>query len=138
MKKHLTKLSSLQVALLISGIVSLIFIAISSIGFVFNQPGWMIGIAIGGVVSLVSIFLTEVASVSTLRDSKSGIYLLSYFCRMILFVGCFAMLVIFQYRLELPVFKNSPWGMVIGFFPSVFITVVVQLKYKGGNDGQVH
>lgn len=138
MKRHLTKLSELQATLLVSGIISLVLIGVSAIGFAFNQPGWMIGVAIGGLASLVSIYLTFVSSNKTLKESKAGFYLLAYFTRMILFVGLFAMLVVFQYVLEIPVFKNSAWGMFIAFFPSVLVTVIVQLMYKGGNDGQVH
>lgn len=137
MKRHLTKLSELQATLLLSGIVSMVLLAISAIGFIYNQPGWMIGVAIGSLASLVSIYLTQVASVKTLKDSKAGIYLLAYFGRMILFVGFFAMLVIMQFKLNIDVFKNSCWGMIIAYFPSVIITIVVQLNTKGENDGQV-
>lgn len=137
MNKHLTKLSALQATLLISGIISLIFLAISAVGFIFNQPGWMIGIAFGGLVSLAYIFLTDVSSEATLKDSKPAVFLLAYFGKMILFVGFFAMLVIFDYKLHFAVFKNSFWGMLIGFFPTILITIAVQLKHKGGNDGEV-
>lgn len=138
MKRHLTKLSELQATLLLSGIISVILLALSTIGLFFKQPGWMIGVAFGGFASLVSVFLTQVSSTATLRDSKTGIYLLSYFGRMILFVGLFAMLVIFQYKLHIEVFTYSCWGFIIAFFPSVFVTIITQLKFKGGNDGQVH
>ena len=135
MKRHLTKLSDLQASLLLSGIISVIYLALSTIGLIFKQPGWMIGIAIGGIVSLVYILLVDVASTATLKDSKAGIYLLSYFARMILFVGFFTMLVVFQYTCHFDVFKNSFWGMLIGFLPTTFITISVQLKNKGNNNG---
>lgn len=128
MKRHLTKLSDLQASLLLSGIVTVIAIAISSIGFVYNQPGWMIGIAIGGIVSLLNIFLTNISSSATLKESKAGIYLLSYFARMILFIAPFTMLVVFQHTCHFEVFTNSYWGMLIGFVPTTFITIAVQLK----------
>lgn len=137
MKRHLTMLSELQATLLVSGIVSTCLLAISAIGFFFNQPGWMIGVAIGGLASLFSIYLTHIAARKTLKESKSGIYLLAYFTRMILFVGLFAMLVVFHFILEIPAFINSPWGMFISFLPSSLVTIVVQLKHKGGENGQV-
>lgn len=97
----------------------------------------MIGIALGGLVSLGYIFLTDVSTQATLKDSKAGLFLLAYFAKMILFVGIFAMLVILDYKLHIDAFKNSFWGMIIGFFPTVLITIAVQVKHKGGSDGQV-
>lgn len=138
MKRQLTKLSELQATLLLSGIVSIILLGFSAIGFAYNQPGWMIGVACGGVVSLLSIVLTNFASVATLKESKAGLYILSYFLRMILFVGIFATLVILQYKLNISALKNAFWGMAIGFLPTTLITIVIQLKYKGGDNGQVH
>lgn len=138
MKKHLTKLSTLQATLLISGITSLVLLGFSAFGFIANQAGWMIGVSIGGIISLVNIFLTDSSSSLTLKESKPGLFILSYFLRMFLFVGFFAMLVIFDYRLHIPAFKNSFWGMLIGFFPTLIITIAVQFSYKGGNGGEVH
>lgn len=137
MKKQLTKLSTLQATLLLSGITSLVLLGLSALGFIAKQPGWMIGVAIGGVISLAYIFLTDVSSKATLKESKAGLFILCYFVKMILFVGFFAMLVVFQYTLHLSVFDNSFWGMLIGFFPTLIITIAVQLTNKGGNDGQV-
>ena len=141
MNRRLTELSELQATLLILGIVGAILLALSSIGFFFNQPGWMIGVAIGTLATLVNAILVDIGSTATLRDEKTGIYLLAYFLRMIIFVGLFAMLAFFDFKLKFGAFKNSCWGMFIGFIPSTFVTIIVQLKHESkptdGKNGQI-
>lgn len=141
MNKRLTKLSELQATLLVLGIVGMVLLAVSSIGFIFKQPGWMIGVAIGTLATLVNAILIDIGSTATLRDEKTGIYLLAYFLRMIIFVGLFAMLAFFDFKLKFGAFKNSCWGMFIGFIPSTFVTIIVQLKHEskptGDKNGQI-
>ena len=134
MKCRFGKLTELQATLVVAAIISTILIALSAIGLFFNQPGWIIGVSIGSLAELVSIYLSDIGSTAALKNSKTGLFLLSYFIRMILFVGLFAMLVIFQYKLGYVVFRNSYWGMAIGFFPSLLITVAMQLKFQKGNE----
>lgn len=142
MNRRLTKLSELQATLLILGIVGVVLVALSSIGFFFEQPGWMIGVAIGTLATFVNAILVDIGSTATLRDEKTAIYLLAYFVRMIVFVGLFAMLAFFDFKLKYVAFKNSCWGMFIGFIPSTLVTIVVQMKHESkptdGKDGQVH
>lgn len=134
MKSRLGKLTELQATLVVAAIISAILIALSTIGLFFNQPGWIIGVAIGSVAELASIFLSEVGSTAALKGSNTGLFLLSYFVKMILFAGLFAMLVVFQYKLGYVVFKYSCWGMVIGFFPSLLITVAMQMKFQKASE----
>lgn len=129
MKSKVTKLTDLQVSLLISGMISIFLLLVSCIGFFFNQSGWTIGVCFGAFASLVYIFLVNKGSTLALKDAKAGLSMLFYFVRMIIFVGLFAMLVILQYKANIDAFKYSCWGMLIAFFPSTLITVGVQLKY---------
>lgn len=134
MKSRSGKLTELQATLVVAAIISAVLTALSAIGLFFNQPGWIIGVAIGSVAELASIFLSDVGSTAALKGSKTGLFLLSYFIKMILFVGLFAMLVIFQYKLGYVFFKYSCWGMVIGFFPSLLITIVMQLRFQKASE----
>lgn len=111
---------------------------LSLIGLIFGQIGWLIGTALGTVLNLINSILVYKGTEVSLKESKTGFFLLSYFVRMFLFFVFFAVLVVLQYKLEIDAFKNSFWGMAIAFFPSIMVTVLVQLKYKGGeNNGQI-
>ena len=133
MKNKLTKLSELQASLLIAGVISLILLLVSIVGIVNNQPGWMIGVGIGTVVEFVFLWLMFVGSNATLKEQKAGLFLLTYFVRVVLFVGTFAGLMALQYVAKIEVFKYSCWGMLIAFAPSTFITIAIQLMHKGKN-----
>lgn len=130
MKHKITKLTELQIELLISVILFGIFALCALIGIFFNRPGWLIGVGVGTVVELAYIYLVNVSSSLALKESKPGLYILSYFGRMILFIGAFATLVILQYRVKVEAFNCSAWGMLIAFFPSTFITIVTQTKFR--------
>lgn len=134
MKKEqgLTKLSELQASLVLAGIISLVIIGLSCIGFFFNQPGWTIGAVIGAVIEIVYLILVDKGSSLALKESKTSLSLMLYFVRMILLVGIFAVLVLLQYSLKVEAFYNSCWGMIIAFAPSTLITVVIQTKYAKG------
>ena len=133
MKSKLTKLSELQASLLIAGVFSLIFLLVSIIGLVNNQPGWIIGVGVGTVVEFIFLWLMFVGSNATLKEQKAGLFLLTYFVRIILFVGSFAGLMALQYVAKIEVFKYSCWGMLITFAPSTLITIAVQLMHKDKN-----
>lgn len=130
MKHKITKLNELQIELLIALGSSIIFALCAVVGIFFNQPGWLIGVAIGTVVELLYIFLVNKSSDLALNEKKTGLYLLTYFGRMILFVGVFATLVVLQYSAEIKVFYYSAWGMLIAFFPSTLITVITETKAR--------
>ncbi len=133
MKGKLTKLSELQASLLIAGAISVVLLLVSLAGLFNNQPGWIIGVAIGTAVEFAFIWLMFVGSNATFKEQKAGLFLLTYFVRVILFVGSFAGLAVLQYVAKIEVFKNSCWGMLIAFAPSTFITIAIQVMHKGKN-----
>ena len=132
MKKKLTKLTELQASFLIAGIISVILLIASSVGLFFKQPGWMIGVVIGTGVEFLFIWLVNFGATMTLKENKTGLFLLTYFLRVIAFIGPFALLVILQYVVIVEVFFNSCWGMLIAFAPGTFITIATQLMHKEG------
>ena len=132
MKKKLTKLTELQASFLIAGIISVILLIASSVGLFFKQPGWMIGVVIGTGVEFLFIWLVNFGATITLKENKTGLFLLTYFLRVIAFIGPFALLVILQYVVKVEVFFNSCWGMLIAFAPGTFITIATQLMHKEG------
>jgi len=135
MKERLTKLSELQASMLIAGLISIILLLGASIGLFFARPGLIIGAAIGTAVEFFYIWLVSVSSTLTLKEGKAGLFLLTYFARIIVFVGLFALLVILDYRLHIEAFKFSCWAMLIAFAPATFITIATQLMHKEGKNG---
>ena len=137
MKKRLTKLSETQASLLITGTICVLLLLVSLIFLFKGQPGWTIGFAIGTVVDFIYIWLVGVGASASLNEGKTGLFLLVYFLRMVLFVGIFALLVILQYIVKVETLFNSCWAMLIAFVPTTFVTIAVQLMNKGKNNGQV-
>ena len=135
MKERLTKLSELQVELLIAGLISILILIGAAIGLFFQKPGPIIGAVIGVAVEFFYIWLVSVGSTLTLKESKTGLFLLTYVARMVTFLGLFALLVILYYRLHVEVFWFSCWAMLIAFAPATLITIAVQLMHKEGKNG---
>lgn len=135
MKGKLTKLSELQASLLLAEAISIVLLLVSLVGLFNHQPGWIIGVGIGTAVELIFLWLMFVGSNATLKEQKAGLFLLTYFVRIILFVGSFAGLMALQYVAKIEVFKYSCWGMLIAFAPSTFIAIAIQLIHKGKNNG---
>lgn len=132
MNKRLTKLSELQASLLIAGSIAILLLLGASIGLFFSLPGLLIGAAIGTAVEFFYIWLVSIGATLTLRQEKTGLFLLTYFARIVVFVGLFALLVILDYRLHIQSFKLSCWAMLVAFTPAVLITIAVQLMRKEG------
>ena len=132
MNKRLTKLSELQASLLIAGSIAILLFLGASIGLFFSLPGLLIGAAIGTAVEFFYIWLVSIGATLTLRQEKTGLFLLTYFARIVVFVGLFALLVILDYRLHIRAFKLSCWAMLVAFTPAVLITIAVQLMRKEG------
>ena len=132
MNKRLTKLSELQASLLIAGSIAILLLLGASIGLFFSLPGLLIGAAIGAAVEFFYIWLVSIGATLTLKQEKTGLFLLTYFARIVVFVGLFALLVILDYRLHIQVFKLSCWAMLVAFTPAVLITIAVQLMRKEG------
>lgn len=132
MKKRLTKLSELQASLLLAGLIAILLLLGASIGLFFSLPGLLIGAAIGTAVEFFYIWLVSVGATLSLKQEKTGLFLLTYFARIVVFVGLFALLVILDYRLHIQAFKFSCWAMLVAFTPAVLITIAVQLMRKEG------
>ena len=77
MKQRLTKLSELQASLLIAGLISILVLIGASIGLFFNRPGLLIGAAIGVAVEFFYIWLVSVGSTLSLKEGKTGLFLLT-------------------------------------------------------------
>ena len=123
MSKKLTKLSELQASMLIAGALAVLFLIGAVVGLFFNLPGLLIGVAIGTVFTDTAIFVF-------LKEEKTGLFLFTYFIRVALFVGLFALLVILDYRLHFAAFRFSCWAMLVAFAPSTFITIAIQLMHR--------
>ena len=130
MKKGSIRLNEFQASLVITGIVVFLLAIVGLVFAILGEPGWLIGIAVGGAVDFIYLWLMNIGSSLSLKESKAGLFLLTYFLRMIAFVGLFALLVVLQYVLHINVFNNSCWGMLIAFVPVTFITIAAQLIYK--------
>ena len=133
MKNRFLKLNEYQASLLIAGVVSALLLIVGAVFAFLGKPGWLIGIAVGSAVDFFYIWLMHVGSAIALKESKVGLFLLTYFARIVVFIGLFALLVILQYLLHINAFNNSCWGMLIAFVPATFITIATQLMYKEKN-----
>ena len=130
MKKGSIRLNEFQASLVITGVVVFLLAIVGLVFAILGEPGWLIGIAVGGAVDFIYLWLMNIGSSLSLKESKAGLFLLTYFLRMIAFVGLFALLVVLQYVLHINVFNNSCWGMLIAFVPVTFVTIAAQLIYK--------
>lgn len=133
MRKFLANLSELKKMLLLAAVVSLFLIAGSCVGLFFNQPGWLIGVAIGSVVEIINIILLYKGSSEVLKAEKPGMFLLFYALRMILFVGVVLVLVLLQYKANIEPFYYSFWGALIGYTPMQIIVIIVSVRSKHKN-----
>lgn len=135
MKEKLTKLSELQASLLIAGLISIVLLLGSSIGLLFHRPGLIIGVTVGTAAEFFYIWLLYVGSALALKESKTGLFLLTYFARVIVFIGLFGLLVVLWYKFNIETFKFACWAMLIAFSPAVFITIATEMMHKGRNNG---
>ena len=139
MKKRLTKLNELQASLLIAGAIAIVFLLGGCVGLFFNLPGLIIGVVIGTAAEFFYIWLVSIGATLTLKEEKTGLFLLTFFARVFVFVGLFALLVVLDYKLHIEPFRYSCWAMLVAFVPSTFITIAVQMMEKGKQkDGEVH
>lgn len=130
MKKGSAKFNEFQASLLITGGIGLLLVIVGIILLVLGKPGWLIGFAVGIAVDFIYLWLMNIGSTLALKESKAGLFLVTYFLRMVAFVGFFALLVVLQFVLYVDVFNNSCWGMLIAFVPVTFITIAAELMYK--------
>ena len=63
MLEKFRKLAELYKMLIVAGLVAAFLLLLSLIPlFVFNQPGWLIGVAIGSVIEITNIALLYICS----------------------------------------------------------------------------
>lgn len=116
--------------IIISLLITIFLLLVTIVPICFGQYGWSIGVATGGLVSIISILLNEKGSDLSLKESKVFLYLLTYFARILLFIVPITVYVILQYKVKITVFDFSFIGMAIAYFPYPFINIVVELKSK--------
>lgn len=140
MKKWINKLNELQRMLLL-GCVVMVFLCLLSLIplFVFNQPGWLIGVAIGSIVGIINILLTYKGSEVGLSTYKTIYFMLFYFIRILLILLSFVLTALFQfgfivgenvYFSPISAFDFSLWGDLIGVLPMQIVLVIVMMKEK--------
>lgn len=129
MKNFWNGLNDLKKTLIISSLVTVILIAISVIGVVLGQPGWMIGVAIGGVVQLINVVLHFKGAEFVLHQEKVGSFLFAFFARMVLVILALVLCVVLDRIVGLAAFKNSVFGVLIGLAPMEII-LIFTLKPK--------
>lgn len=130
MKVFLTKLNDLQRTLFFGLVTGIVFILFSLIGLFFKQPGWIIGVSLGTLASLINVALLFKGSDIMLKQVKPMLFLLLFFARMIVIAVTFIFCVLMQFQFHIPAFTNSIWGALIGFAPGVVIVIVSLVKQK--------
>lgn len=132
MKNYLSKCSDLKKMILLASVIGLVLILASIAGAVFGQFGWMVGVALGTVVEIINLFLLFKSSEIALKETKSSLFLLLYFVRMLLYVAGILVLVLLQFFWHISFFDNSFWGFIIGISPMQIVVIIVMAKSGKG------
>lgn len=132
MKNYLAKCSDLKKMILLASVIGLALILASISGAVFGQFGWMVGVALGTVVEIVNLFLLFKSSEIALKETKSSLFLLLYFVRMLLYVAGILVLALLQFFWHISFFDNSFWGFIIGISPMQIVVIIVMAKSGKG------
>lgn len=132
MKNYLAKCSDLKKMVLLACLIGIVLTLASIAGVVFGQFGWMIGVVIGTLIEIVNLFLLYKSSELALKETKSSLFLLLYFVRMILYVAGILVLVLLQYFWHISFFDNSFWGFIIGISPMQIVVIIVMARSKKG------
>ena len=130
MKKFLANHGQLTRLVIYCLIFGFAIMALSCIGLFFNQPGWLIGATIGTVVSLINVVLLFKGSGFVLDNSKASLFLVFYFARMFLYAALTILCAYLDFKLRIDAFKNSVFGLLIGYLPMVIIVCMVMNKEK--------
>jgi len=128
MKNKIAQLSTLKKLLLLAAVVGVVLSLLALIGLIWNQPGWVIGIAAGTIVEMINIALLFKGSSLALKETKASLFLLCYFTRIVLFIGVCVLLVASQFAWKVPAFTNSVFGLLIGITPLTIVVCVVMVK----------
>ena len=140
MKKLIEGLSELKRLILLGVSLMIVLCLLSLIPlFVFSQPGWLIGVAIGSIVGIVNVLLTYKGSEVGLKSFKTFYFMLFYFVRIVLILVSFVLTALFQfgfivgenvYFSPIDAFNYSLWGDFIGVVPMQIVLVIVMVKTK--------
>ena len=82
------------------------------------------------VVSVVNVVLLFKGSQFALKTYKASLFLLFYFGRMLIYVGMTVLLAYLDISLKIGAFKNSVFGLLVAFVPTVIVVVIVMTKEK--------
>lgn len=128
MRNFFKKYNDLELTILLEGVIGIVVIGLSFIGFAFDQTGWVLGSSVGTVVAMMSTLFVFKGSDSAMKENKTGLYLLFYFLRMILFVGMMIFFALMQFKVKNYHFNYSIWGALIGYSPMFIILIIGQIK----------
>ena len=137
MKKFLSKFNDLELTILLEGIIGVIAVGLSFIGFAKGEPGWAIGVSTGTIIAMVSTLLVFKGSEFAMKENKTALYLLFYFIRMVLFVGVMVFFALMQFKVKNDRFDNAIWGSLIGYTPMFVILIIGQIKGNRDLDKKV-
>lgn len=140
MKKLLNKLNEMQTILVIGLMVSVFLCLICLLPlFLANQPGWLIGVAIGSVVGLFNVFMTYKGSEVALKTFKAYSFLFFYFTKIVLLLVSLVVCALFQfgfnygdtnYFAAIPAFNYSLYAVLIGYVPMQIVLIITMAKSK--------
>lgn len=136
MKTLINKLNEAQKMIVLASIVGIVFMLFALIPlFVAQQPGWLIGIAIGTAIEILNIFLLYKGSEYAMNKLKTSVFLSFYFLRMILFLAGFLVTALLAFGVKnyfdpIPAFQYSIWGVLIAYTPLQIIVIIVMVKSK--------
>ena len=143
MKQFLSKMNELQKMLLLAIAIGVALMLVSLLPlFIANQPGWLIGIAIGTIVGLINIYLTYIGSEVALKTFKTYTFLLFFFTRAVLVIVGLVITAMFQFGFAvgessyieaIPAFNYSLWAFLIGYFP-MKIAMIIAMARSQKND----
>ena len=124
MKKFWNSLNELKKSLIMSLLVTAILMILSIVGIIFGQVGWLIGVAIGGLIQSINIVLYFKGADFILRRNKAGLFLILFFARMLLIVGAFVLCIALERVAHIGAFTNSIFGVLIGITPTEIILMI--------------
>ena len=106
--------------------------------FLANQPGWLIGVAIGSVIETINVVLLYKGSKYAMTTLKAGWFLIAYFLRMTLYLGGFVLTAFLGIGIAwggtivevIEPFRYSIWGVLIAYTPCQVVIIISMLVRK--------
>lgn len=140
MKKYLESLSELKRMLILSAVIAVVLLLIMLAPlFAANQPGWLIGVAIGSAIEIINVFLLYKGSEYAMKSLKAGWFLIMYFLRMTLYLAGFVLTAFLGFGFlyggaqiiePIPEFNYSIWGVLIAYTPAQIVVIISMLLRK--------